>query len=101
MTCNTAHQVQFGINLVKCIFNLTAFVNFFFQLFIGIFQFKGPFLYKLFKVLLVFFEFSNIFKDDSKSLTSLIKNEGNEFDLKKIYLSIDLKRSILTLFSPP
>ena len=80
MTCNTTHQVQFGINLVKGIFNLTAFVNFFYQLFIGNFQLKGPLLDKLLKVLLVFFKFSDIFKNDRKSLTPLIKNKGYEFE---------------------
>ncbi len=75
---------------MKGIFNLTAFVNFFYQLFIGNFQLMGPLLNKLLKVLLVFFEFSDIFKDDCKSLTSLIKNQGNQFDFKKISLSVDL-----------
>ncbi len=86
---------------MKGIFNLTAFVNFFYQLFIGNFQLMGPLLNKLLKVLLVFFELGDIFKDDCKSLTSLIKNQGNQFDFKKISLSIDLNAIYLDLFSPP
>ena len=86
---------------MKCILNLTAFINFLYQLFIGNFQFKGPLLNKLFEVLLVFFEFSNIFKNDRKSLTPLIKNKGNQFDFKKIFLPIDLNTIYVDMFSSP
>ena len=80
MTGNTAHQIQFGINLVKGIFNLTAFVNFFYQLLIGNFSAHGSAVQRVPKVLLVFFELGDIFKNDCKSLTSLIKNQGYEFE---------------------
>ena len=53
-----------------------ALVNFFYQLFIGNFQLMCPFPDKFFKMLLVFFESSNIFKNDGKSLTPRIKNQG-------------------------
>jgi hypothetical protein len=68
-------------------------------MFIGNFQLKGSLLDKLLKVLLVFFEFSYIFKDNGKSLTALIKNKGNQFEFKKIPLSIDLNTIYVAVFS--
>ncbi len=63
------------------------------------YQFFRSFINLLLKVLLIFFQFRNIFKNYCKSLTPLIKNNGCQFDLKKIFLPMDLKTVCCYMFT--
>ena len=81
----------FPLTLFKSNLGFLTLFNLFDQLFVCLCQFFRSFIDLLFKMLLIFFQLRNIFENYCKPLTPLIKNNGYQFDLKKIFLTVNLK----------